>query len=751
MTSIAPLSSALHAEITDKRRVLLISPDIEGPVRNGGIGTAFTALARALKSQGHDVTILYTLGTYIEQGTMDGWVRQYKRDGIRFIPRPDNDGPSLTAPMPRINSWLVYEWLKSCNEIFDVIYYPEWRGETYYALLARKMGLHFQNTAFIVVTHSPSVWAQEGNNKLPSSPEDLETEFLERQCIALADHMVSPSVYLINWMKRRNWVLPETYEALPNCAPAGLKSAIGSRKFPTALNEIVFFGRLEERKGLTLLCKALDRLDPATWTNIRQVTFLGKSSHELAFKKLIEKKTNNNWPVEIRIITNMDRTQANTYLSQPGRLAVIASLSENSPYSVMECLLQETAFIASNIGGIPELIAHQDQSRVLFEPQPQSLAECLTKCFETRFSFKPAKLSFSPDDIAKKWSELIQKIDLSAPEALSKAELPRISVCLTHYERPHLLGEALNSLFQQSYKNFEVIVVDDGSVKQSSKECLNRLSKHYEELEWKFIRSTNRYLGAARNLAASHATGEYLMFMDDDNIALPHELETYARCARQVDADILTCPFDIYHRDISAHEKEKAEYRWLPLGACPSLGVFYNCFGDANALIRRSLFEKIGGFTEDYGIGHEDWEFFAAAVLHGGNLQVVPESLFLYRASDSGMLLSGEVERDHSRNIRPYVQNTLGQMGSALAYALHLSLEMRGAFQQGQLHQSTPFNPDYFTWSDLLKPRFFKQVLSGALRNRTLRQKFWKFLREKGLWKTLQAVIIYGTRKVTRH
>lgn len=47
---------------------------------------------------------------------------------------------------------------------------------------------------------------------------------------------------------------------------------------------------------------------------------------------------------------------------------------------------------------------------------------------------------------------------------------------------------------------------------------------------------------------------------------------------------------------------------WLPLGPDLNIASFSNCFGDANALIRKEA-ENIGGFTEDYGLGHEDWEF----------------------------------------------------------------------------------------------------------------------------------------------
>ncbi|WP_258924336.1 glycosyltransferase family 2 protein, partial [Klebsiella pneumoniae] len=82
-------------------------------------------------------------------------------------------------------------------------------------------------------------------------------------------------------------------------------------------------------------------------------------------------------------------------------------------------------------------------------------------------------------------------------------------------------------------------------------------------------------------------------------------------------------------------------------------------FGDANALIRKEVFEKVGGFTEDYGLGHEDWEFFAKISLQGYKLQIVPEPLFWYRVANSGMLLSGNKSKNNYRSFRPFMDENV--------------------------------------------------------------------------------------------
>ena len=151
----------------------------------------------------------------------------------------------------------------------------------------------------------------------------------------------------------------------------------------------------------------------------------------------------------------------------------------------------------------------------------------------------------------------------------------------------------------QTYRNFEVIVVDDGSPDPDVRRGLEEIRQEVEPRGWRVIVQENRYLGAARNHAARHATGDYLLFMDDDNLAMPHELSTLVAAALRTGADIVTAFCDGFEEDEDV-EAGRPIVRFAPFGAAdPALGIFTNCFGDANALYRREAFEQIGGFTED--------------------------------------------------------------------------------------------------------------------------------------------------------
>jgi glycosyltransferase involved in cell wall biosynthesis len=254
----------------------------------------------------------------------------------------------------------------------------------------------------------------------------------------------------------------------------------------------------------------------------------------------------------------------------------------------------------------------------------------------------------------------LKNIAPSPPLRIVRSGQPKVSVCVTHFCRPQKLRKALASLAQQTYKNFEVIVVDDGSPDPEVKKELSKIRQEIESFGWRLLYQENRYLGAARNFGASHATGEYIIFMDDDNIAKPHEISTLVAVAQRTGADIVTAFCDVFNTEEDLESKKEPKMRFTPFGSDPALGILSNCYGDANALYSREVFNRLGGFTEDYGITHEDWEFFCRASLEGVKIVCVPEPLFWYRV-DPYSMFRGEPTQIHKsanlrRHIRPFLE-----------------------------------------------------------------------------------------------
>ena len=670
-TLFPPLPDGIAPAGSRRLRVCIASCEFIGPIRNGGIGTAYTAMARTLAAAGHDVILFYTQGQRCENESFAHWKAYYQKEGLKFVACPSDPKLNIDAPQLATRSYETYRWLKS--QSFDLVHFPEWSADAYYSLQAKHQGLAFQHTLFCIGTHSPNAWLKQANSEHYAHPLDLEVDFMERQCVALADIVVSPCQYMLQWMLENGFKLPARSYVQQNILPASARGP-GTKPFDSLLpvSELVFFGRLETRKGIELFCDALDRLAKVPACSKLQITFLGKPAtiNGCESRAYIEKRAAK-WQWKWTIVSNLDQPGAIHYLKQPGRLAVIPSLMENSPYTVLECLGSQIPFLASQVGGIPELIAEEDVARATFQPSAAKLADLLIQTLKDGIRpWKSAVEATANETAWKSWHEAI-RVECTAVQptpAAESEEKPLVSVCVTHFNRPHFLKQSLASLEAQDYPNFEVIVVDDGSTSPEAMQYLSDIEPKLKQRNWRIIRQENRYLSAARNTGAHHARGEYLMFMDDDNFAKPEEISTFVKVARHTGAEIVTACMDYFEGTEPPRSNGNPVTRWVPLGPDVASGFYRNVFGDANCLVRRSIFEKLGGFTEIHGVTHEDWEFLANAVLKGCHLEVIPEALFHYRYIPDSMIRSTSKYRNHLRHIRPYLD--------AIPPAMHQILRM---------------------------------------------------------------------------
>ena len=161
---------------------------------------------------------------------------------------------------------------------------PDWHGLGYGTLLAKSLGLAFGATHFVVMGHAPTLWAVEGNRQLLSRERELGWVFMERRSMELADTAICVSAHLLGWMREAGYAMPARSFVWPNPFPLPDPSpeaaAERAARDGAALEEVVFFGRLEPRKGLVLFVDAIDRLVRQDRAPAR-ITFLGGSAAPL--------------------------------------------------------------------------------------------------------------------------------------------------------------------------------------------------------------------------------------------------------------------------------------------------------------------------------------------------------------------------------------------------------------------------------------------------------------------------------------
>jgi len=354
-------------------RICIVTSHFAGPAKTAGLGTAYMALGEALAADGHDVTVLYLRGERSDQFSIDYWVGHYRTRNITFVPLGTYTEIDSDCPYFLRRPYEAYLWLK--QHAFDVIHYSDCYGVGYHIARAKRENKDFAATLLCAGTHGSAMWLETLDALYSETEERRAHFFMERQSIAWADIVVSPSQYMLNWLSTQGVPLPPKSYVQQNILPdISLRTSAKSAE-ARPVKEIIFFGRMEPRKGLELFCDACDLL---TAEEIRDVTvtFLGNSV------KTPQGNTSDyvrnraaRWPFAWQILADKGHTEGQHYVQRPGLVAIIPSLGENSPYTVLECLGAGVPFLASHVGGIAELIAAEEIERVCFVPQPSFLAE----------------------------------------------------------------------------------------------------------------------------------------------------------------------------------------------------------------------------------------------------------------------------------------------------------------------------------------------------------------------------------------
>lgn len=262
--------------------------------------------------------------------------------------------------------------------------------------------------------------------------------------------------------------------------------------------------------------------------------------------------------------------------------------------------------------------------------------------------------AFAISQKAEDWNSFIGTFKVPELSNNMQGFQPLVSICIVHFNRPTLLLQALDSIASQTYQNIQVIIVDNQSTLPEVSEFLEQVEKQ-SPTNWKIIRSSKISVPKAKNLAASNADGDFVLFLDDDNYLKPEAIYNYLTAVQNTGADIVSASHEVF----AGKEAPVIPIRTvLYLGASPVVGLVRNCFGDANFFINREVFNSIK-FTDDetQEVAHEDHEFYVLASLAGYQIELIPQSLLWNRQHSSEQLsFITPPLLNNLRALRPYAE-----------------------------------------------------------------------------------------------
>jgi glycosyltransferase involved in cell wall biosynthesis len=390
-----------------RKRIVLVADEALGYVRTGGIGTATTFLAVALGRMGHEVELILA-GDPPAAPMADEWSLMYGEAGVSVsvLQRHARQvEPPYFARMLDVEAALL-------SNPPDVVIVQDLAAPAYTALRMRQLGLGLERTLFVVYCHGGRRWITDMARKARVLPGAHAITLLEAASVGLADAIVSPSEYLVEWMRRETWRLPGRVFVIPHVSRSAATGAPQSR--PTVngggrVERIAFFGRLEERKGLRPFAAGVNDV-PADLLRDVELEFVGAATPAWPRERIEALFTGRTKQALGRISfqTDLDQPEALTRLGRPGTLAVMPSLGETFSNAVYECLERGIPFIASDAGAPAELVAPEDRERVLFEPSAAGVAAALRRVLADADALRPARPAFDAATATDLWAQVIE-------------------------------------------------------------------------------------------------------------------------------------------------------------------------------------------------------------------------------------------------------------------------------------------------------------------------------------------------------
>lgn len=214
----------------------------------------------------------------------------------------------------------------------------------------------------------------------------------------------------------------------------------------------------------------------------------------------------------------------------------------------------------------------------------------------------------------------------------------KVSVIMAVYDGERYLKEAINSILTQTFEDFELLIVNDGSTDRTAD-----ILKEYDDPRIKLFSQPNKGCVAASHLAINNAKGKYLAIMDADDIALPERLSksvTYLDSHRDV---VLVGTGYITRNELTGSERiDIPPTDDYTLKRCL---LRYDPFKNPTNLIRADAFKKAGGYKIDRGFDYELYSRLARF----GKLANISEVLLITRQHANQFFRMGHSAEEHRR------------------------------------------------------------------------------------------------------
>lgn len=631
-----------------KRKICVISAVILGLNKGGGgIATAMTNLAVALAKQGNNVTLLYTQHPSYESGSYNIWVEKFKSDfGINFVGL-DQDKKNHFGTHEMKRSYFVCKYLESYE--YDFVIFPDYLGLAYFTCMGKKMGLISKKTKIIINLHGNSRLSFQRGFKPRKTSRDLITCEMEKECVANADAIVSPSQDYLDFWRRYSGT--DVYGVVvPNINYPGLVDLIlssdieSSVSIPSVLSDnefkqYFFFSRLERRKGLDIFidfARRNKKIKSYYWFYGNSTKIDGITSEEYIGRRLKGKE------IKYSVINNKTFTEFSNHIKAVNGLFVYPTLWENSPCTIVEVAQNNIRTVSSDIPGIIEMLDDNSRKACLFKTG--NLNDLINKInnSENNGDDLVPKMRYNENECVELWTKTIDNVERLDNKSFKKSyRSDDISVIIPTIGRVSTLRSTLDGFSKQTVRPGEIIIVYDGI--SSLKDLISLCS----EYNVKLMEPGRVYKGKACNIAVEKSVGSLLLFFDDDDIPEAAYLSYMLNAANLGNYDLISSFQAVVESEkinlcINENRDIMPDYISMALGGKNiTINLLGNYLAKGCFLITRDAFIRAGGYQkDDEALPCVDYRFFIKCMLNNISIGLIPKPIYVYRKNSENSLFA---------------------------------------------------------------------------------------------------------------
>ena len=256
--------------------------------------------------------------------------------------------------------------------------------------------------------------------------------------------------------------------------------------------------------------------------------------------------------------------------------------------------------------------------------------------------------------------------------------MPKISVIIPCYNLGQYIQEALYSVAAQTFQDYEIIVINDGSTDKKTNQILGGL----ECSKLKLITTANQGLAKARNTGILQSTGQYILPLDaDDKIAPTYLEKALDILEKSKNVGIVYCKAEFFGEE---------NFEWdLPEYSLSRMLIDNLIF--ASAFFRRDDWEKIGGYRSEMIYGWEDYDFWLSIIELERKVYLIPERLFYYRKRRDSMVNQMTQENkfaSYKKIVNNHKELYLDNINALFKYIYFLRDDIK-KFQKSQILKDT--------------------------------------------------------------